>query len=347
VKSTRDLGLRKARGKMTVTIGWRVMILLSQAVLAMTTFGQVQMQEKVNYGGWANCVRLTNGKVELIATTDVGPRIIRYGFVGGQNLLKEFADQMGKTGGSEWRSFGGHRLWHAPEASPRTYAPDNAPVKYSWDGKTLKLTQPVEATTGIAKEIEITLDPSDNHVALIHRLTNKNQWDVELAPWSLTVMAAGGRAIFPQEPFRPHPEYLLPVRPMVLWGYTDMKDPRWTWGTRYIQLRQDSHATTKQKIGLMNTLGWAAYHLNGDLFLKRFRYDAKASYPDFGCNNESYTDPDMLEIETLGPLAKLASGRFVEHTEHWFLYRVSVDESETAIDKSLLPLVQQTAVYNR
>src|SRR5215471_20774640 len=177
------------------------------------TTGQMQMQERVNYGGWPNCVRLTNGRAELIVTTDVGPRVIRFGFVGGQNLFKEFIDQMGKTGGSEWRSYGGHRLWHAPEANPRTYAPDNASVKYFWDGRTLKLMQQVEATTGIAKEIEITLDPNDNHVTLLHRLVNKNLWDVELAPWCLTVMAAGGRAIFPQEPYRPHPEYLLPARP--------------------------------------------------------------------------------------------------------------------------------------
>jgi hypothetical protein len=347
MKSKRDFCMRHARAKMIGTIGWLVVVLLFPTGLARTASGQTQMQEKVNYGGWPNCVRLTNGKVELIATTDVGPRIIRFGFVGGQNLLKEFADQMGKTGGNEWRSFGGHRLWHAPEASPRTYAPDNEPIKYSWDGKTLKLIQPVEPSTGIAKEVEITLDASDNHVTIVHRLTNRNPWDVELAPWSLTVMAAGGRAIFPQEPYRPHPEYLLPVRPMVLWGYTDMKDPRWTWGTRYIQLRQDSRATTKQKIGLMNTLGWAAYQLGGDVFLKRFRYEANATYPDFGCNNESYTDPDMLEIETLGPLAKLAAGRAVEHTEHWFLYRATFDQSEPAIDKSLLPLVQQTEKYNQ
>ena len=136
--------------------------------------GAVQLQEKVSYGGWPNCVRLTNGQIELIITTDVGPRVIRLGFVGGQNLFKEFADQMGKTGGTEWRSYGGHRLWHAPEAMPRTYFPDNSAVKYTWDGKTLKLVQPIETTTGIVKEMEITLNPNENHVTVLHRLTNKN-----------------------------------------------------------------------------------------------------------------------------------------------------------------------------
>jgi hypothetical protein len=54
--------------------------------------------EKTAYGGWPNCYRMTNGEVELIATTDVGPRVIRFGYVGGQNLFVEFKDQLGKSG---------------------------------------------------------------------------------------------------------------------------------------------------------------------------------------------------------------------------------------------------------
>jgi hypothetical protein len=263
--------------------------------------------------------------------------------VAGQNLFKEFAGEMGKTGGGEWRSYGGHRLWHAPEAMPRAYFPDNSPVKHAWDGQTLKLTQPVEATTGIAKEMEIKLDSSENHVTVLHRLINRNLWEVELSPWALSVMAPGGRAIFPQEPFRPHPEFLLPARTLVLWGYTDMSDPRWTWGARYIQLRQDTKAKTKQKLGLLNTLGWAAYDLNGELFLKRFPFDPKLSYPDWGCNNETFTDPEMLEVESLGPLTKLPPEGRVDHTEHWFLSRVQIGESESSLDQALMPLVHRSA----
>ena len=54
------------------------------------------MTERTQYGGWPNCYRLSNGTVELIATADVGPRIIRFGFTGGQNLFAEFPDQLGK-----------------------------------------------------------------------------------------------------------------------------------------------------------------------------------------------------------------------------------------------------------
>ncbi len=311
--------------------------------LCLTAQAAGVRMEKVAYGGWPNCVRLSNGETELVVTTDVGPRIIRFGFVGGQNLLKEYADQLGRTGGEEWRIYGGHRVWHAPEAKPRTYSLDNGPVDCQWDGTTLKLTQPIEPDNRIQKAIDVTLAADGSHVRILHRLINRNPWAVELAPWALTVMAQNGRAIFPQESYRPHTEFLLAARPLVLWHYTDMADPRFTWGTKYIQFRQDPNATSPQKLGFRNTRGWLAYTLNGDLFMKRYSLDPEAAYPDFGCNTESFTNEEMLELETLGPMTKLApNGGEVEHIEHWFLFKADVGEAEADIDANLLPLVRQT-----
>jgi len=320
-------------------MGRTFFLVLVSAVCVTAQAAEVEM-EMVAYAGWPNCVRVSNGEVELVATTDVGPRIIRFGFVGEQNLFKEFADQVGKTGGDEWRVYGGHRFWHAPEAKPRTYSLDNTPIEHAWDGATLTLTQPVEADNRVQKTIAVTLDADRNHVTVVHRMTNRNPWAIELAAWALTVMAQNGRAIFPQAPYRAHTEYLLPARPLVLWHYTDMQDPRWTWGAKYIQLRQDPNATTPQKVGLQNAEGWAAYVLGGDLFVKEYGLDPEADYPDFGCNTETFTNGDMLEVETLGPLTKLAAdGGAVEHVEHWFLFKADVGEDDAAIDATVLPLV--------
>ncbi len=55
--------------------------------------------KKYKFGGWENCVKLENDEIELVVTTDIGPRIIRFAFKDGQNLFKEFSDQIGKTGG--------------------------------------------------------------------------------------------------------------------------------------------------------------------------------------------------------------------------------------------------------
>jgi hypothetical protein len=119
-----------------------------------------------------------------------------------------------------------------------------------------------------------------------------------------------------------------------------MKDPRFTWGTKYVQIKQDPVAKTKQKIGLLNKLGWAGYYLDGELFLKKYPYYPDGKYVDYGCNTESYTDADMLELETLGPLSKLMPGNKIEYTEQWYLYKVTVTEDENSIDTQILPLVK-------
>jgi hypothetical protein len=49
----------------------------------------------------------------------------------------------------------------------------------------------------------------------------------------------------------------------------------------------------------------------------------------------------MLELETLGPLAKVAPGKAVEHTETWQLFKdIPEDLSEAAIEANIRPLVE-------
>ena len=67
--------------------------------------------EKVAYLGMPNCFKLSNGAVEVVVTTDVGPRIIRYSFPGEENILAEMPDTIVKTALGDWKPVGGHRLY--------------------------------------------------------------------------------------------------------------------------------------------------------------------------------------------------------------------------------------------
>jgi hypothetical protein len=310
--------------------------------------------ETVPYAGWEHCVRLGNGRIEAVVTTDVGPRIIRFGAVGGANLLNEVAEQRGATGSSDWRVYGGHRLWHAPEASPRTYSPDNEPVPFEVDGGKLRLTQAVEPGTGIRKSLELSLIPGRDSLEVVHRLTNTGLWPVELAPWAITVMAPGGVAIVPQEPFRPHPAFadgseakgaepsFLPVRTLALWGFTQLNDPRWTFLDRFILTRQDPSIAVPLKYGVSNTQGWGAYVNNGEMLLKRTPRLA-GRYPDRDCNTEVWIDPGILELESLGPVTTVAPGASVEHREVWSYFSgVQVPLEGAALEAELKPMLEDT-----
>ena len=299
--------------------------------------------ERVEYLGQPNCYRLSNGTTEAIVTTDVGPRIIRYGFPGEENLLAEMPDDAVETELGDWKPYGGHRLWTAPEAMPRSYSPDNGPIEFETLGENaIRLVQPVEPQTGIAKKMTVRLNDDGTRLTIEHRITNTNLWEITAAPWALTIMNGGGRVILPQEPFRSHEDYLLPARPMVLWHYTNLADPRYSLGAKYIQLRTDAAIATPQKIGIANKQGWAAYLRQGTLFVKTFSYDEDASYPDCGCNCETFTKALFVEVETVGALERLEPGASAEHVECWHLFRnVDLGDTEESLDAALRPLIAE------
>ncbi len=155
--------------------------------------------EKIPFSGWPNCVRVSNDLVDLIATTDVGPRILHFGWKGGENQLAVIPETAGLTGGDQWRLYGGHRLWNAPEHFPNSYYPDNGPIELVEEKVFIRLVQPVEATTQVQKEIEIQLSPTQPVVSIRHRLYNRAASPQRLAPWAITAFAPGGVGILPFE----------------------------------------------------------------------------------------------------------------------------------------------------
>ncbi|HEY1338901.1 MAG TPA: hypothetical protein VGF59_15400 [Bryobacteraceae bacterium] len=300
------------------------------------------MIEKISYCGWPNSYRIANGEVELIVTGDVGPRIIRYGFVGGQNLFKEFRDQLGRTGEPEWQPRGGHRVWIAPEDPVKSYAPDNAPVRLEIVDDVLHATAPVEALTGLEKRMSVRLAPSGTSVEVVHSIRNAAAEPCEVAPWVLTMMAPGGAGIHGFPPRGTHPEMLAPANPLVMWAFTDLADPRWRFLRKYLVLLQDPAYAVPQKLGSFNADTWGAYLLAGELFVKRtLAAGDPRSYPDLGCSFETFTNADFLELETLGPLRRLAAGETVEHTERWTLHRnVHITRwTDAELDRVILPLL--------
>jgi hypothetical protein len=271
----------------------------------------------ISYGGWDNCVQITNGIADLVVTTDVGPRIIRYGFAGQENELGEIESTKGLTGGKEWRIYGGHRLWHSPEDESRTYEPDNFPVDWVEITNGIRTVQSVERGTGIKKEMEIHLSPESSRVKVLHRLTNSGLWTIELSVWSISAMATGGTEIIP---ISGKNTGLLPDRLMALWPYTKLNDSRVTFGDRYIILQQSPDQAQPFKLGTSNEHGWAAYFNHNHLFVKYYNHYQNARYPDFGASYETYVNDFMLEMETLSPLVLLERGAHADHEETWELF---------------------------
>jgi len=288
--------------------------------------------DKINFLGWENSIKLSNGIIDVVATTDIGPRIVRFGFENDVNEFNLDPKTIGLKGGDEYRYYGGHRLWHSPEDRKRTYVPDNDEVDWHEIENGVRLIQKPEKWVNTQKQIDIILSPDESRVRLIHRITNLGAWPIELSAWTITVLNTEGIEIIPQ----PNKDTdLLPNRQIVLWPYSKMNDKRVYWGEKYIALKQDPNNTAPFKLGINNQEGWAAYARGGHLFVKRYYPQHDTTYPDFGVSFETYTNDWMLEIETLSPFTKLQPGETVEHVEEWELYNnVNVkDIDEGAFDE--------------
>jgi len=297
--------------------------------------------EKIPYAGWPNCYRLSNGEVELIVTSDVGPRIIRYGFEGGQNFFVELEEDLGKTGGDNWRLYGGSRLWVGPEDPVYSYGADNDPVQIEISGSRLTAQAPVEHT-GVQKAITVELSDEGSAARVVYTLANRTIWPLRVATWVLTMMAPGGAGITTLPPRGTHPEVLAPTNPLIVFAFTNMADPRWTWLEKYIVLQQDPQNADPEKIGLFNPATRGAYLLNGELFVKKFAASPEEEYPDMGASYETFTNERFLEIETLGPVRTLQPGESIDHVEGWSLHRpVAVDSWDDAeLDRVLAPYLE-------
>lgn len=271
---------------------------------------------RMSYKGFENCVTISNGKVDIVVTTDVGPRIMRYGFVGQKNQFFEVPEHLGKVEGEEFRLYGGHRLWHSPEDINRTYVPDNKAVKWYREDDFIVFEQEKEEKVNVQKIIKVKLDEETSKVYLKQIIKNLGAWPIYFAPWSITMMSPGGKGSMKM---CDEDTGLIPNRNISVWSYTDLADSRISFKDGEISLVCDKSKDTPIKIGTNVTSGVAKYENEDVIFTKTFEYDKNASYPDKGVNCEMYVNEKYLEVEALGKLQEVNPNECVLLEETWIL----------------------------
>lgn len=279
-------------------------------------------------------LRLTNGVVDLTIPTGYGPRIARYGFAGEPNVFGDAAGAERETPRGLWRAYGGHRLWAAPERFPDSYTIDDRPPEIErHDERRVTVHRARDPATGLRASLTVELAPTGTEVLVRHALLNDGGTRQRIAAWGITVVRSGGVAVIPNPEWRSQREALLPVRTLTLWRYTDLSDPRFAFGPRFVRLRCDAAHPAPSKIGVACERGWFAYVVDGTAFVIRAAYEPDAAYPDLGASVEVYTEGGFCEVETLGPLTTLGRGESVRHVTRWSLVRVAdaADESLAAL----------------
>jgi hypothetical protein len=247
-------------------------------------------------------------------------RITGFAPVGMPNMLADLSELPPiPTPYGDFYFHGGHRLWHAPEAMPRTYIPDTGELTITDlpDGVTLEAQ--TEPGTRIRKRIEIRLAPDKPSMTLTHTLINDSMWPVELSSWAITQFRLGGTVIMPMPVGNVDTAGLLHNRQFSIWPYTRINDPRLRLGDEFFLFKADA-LLPPFKIGYFNPHGWMAYWLDGVLIRKKFEVHRELVYPDNNCNAEMYCSDQFVELESLAPLGILRPDDMATHVEIWDIF---------------------------
>jgi len=281
--------------------------------------------EKITFEGWKDCLKISNGIMELIAPTEIGVRILGLNIVGKENMIYLTPEDKGTTGGEKYKFYGGHRIWHTPESFERTYSPDNFPVAVKEVANGFVITQNMEPETFLQKEMEITMRPDTASVTVKNRIYNRGLWPVETSVWCVTQFDKEALQVMPIQ----KDEFTLPPTwNLSLWSYTKLNDHRLTLNEEYMYLKQDPSEKSPIKIGYRTNSGWAALSVKDQLIIKTYKLQEDKLYPDNNCAYEAYTNEDFIEMETLSPLTAIQPGAYAEQVEDWHLF----DNVEVKID---------------
>lgn len=289
----------------------------------------IEIKEIESYKKYGRVLSINNGVIECFVTLDVGPRIIRFSFVGEKNILNSNREELGVLGGEEfenyfgkgkqWHSFGGHRIWTSPESFPATYYPDTNPVSYKPTENGAVFIPQAETENGVHKTLEIKMDSNDANMQVIMNVKNITDKPKTFSVWAITVCDKDGTLFVPMND---NNTGLLPNRTVAIWPYTDMSSDRIKFGKKYAIVKQERDGAP-MKLGFDLNKGKAYYKLGDKLFCKSFNtFHPTATYPDGNCSFETYTSENFLEVESLGELKEVGANQTACHTEHWALYRV-------------------------
>jgi hypothetical protein len=295
--------------------------------------------QRGDYRGWPDSYTLSNGVVEIVVPSAIGPRILDFHTVGGENVFYLRQSELGQSGEDDFVFRGGWRLWIAPEQRETTYAPDNQRCRVEELGPAaIRVSGPPQLHAGIQKSIEVRLIENQPYARVISKITNITDNTLNYAAWSLSVMRPGGRALVPMDVG--DLTAFFDTRSLILWSYTKVADPRYQLGDHLVQVDQSKvqpapggaagRRSDESKIGVDTMQGWAAYARGDTLYVKRFKHEPGAAYADGGATVEIYSSAEFIEVENLSPLTTLKPGESIVYPEEWSLFtgaHIATDEA--------------------
>ncbi len=271
-----------------------------------------------------DCQEVGFGDFVLQVAQSIGPRILSLTYQDSGNIFAELPGlALTHPNEGEYKFYGGHRLWAAPEEPAITYMPDNHAVRIEAAVDGVDVIGEIEPGTDLRKQILIRATAYPNILRVDHSIRNEGHSTRKIAPWAITQLKIGGTAVLPLRAMNTE-NLLLPNRSLVLWPYTDMRDGRIEIGKEFALIHTLPKAKAALKIGVNNLQQWIAYFINQSLFIKYSKKEDSGCSLDLGAEAQCYCNDQFLELETLGLYKDLKAGESVEHREIWRMEKDSI-----------------------
>ncbi|GAB4452259.1 MAG: hypothetical protein OHK0029_02820 [Armatimonadaceae bacterium] len=295
--------------------------------------------KRMEYQGWKDAYRLSNGTVDLVIVPQLAGRIMRYGYIGGPNVLWENTTQYGKPIPlGEWSNHGGDKVWPWPQDDwgkvydkgwPPPPAADQAPHQIQVLGKdTVRITSPVIFPVGVRIVREVRLAPKGTDVFISSTLLQEREGrNYPVAPWTVTQVPATDWVL----------ARLLPEADRFPEGYKPIPNSPFKAVTKLPQGSLKIERNPQKATKLFTEADILASLQKDTLFTVRFTdrtpadNEGKAYQPGDRAQVYAHLDdkafldkgmPTYIELEMTAPMTTLKKGETITLSQVWNLQRV-------------------------
>jgi len=303
--------------------------------------------QRVDFHGYSDCIVLENDSTRVVLGAHCGGRVLEYS-VHGKNALRLDPSQAGwtwKPGSPEIDPWGG-RFDIGPE---KTIPPHPTLWVGTWKSRldssgVAKLTSEADPATGMRLTRTFELAPDSTRLTCTQTMQNVSNRVQAWCHWGRTLSPGGGICIVPLTTPSRFPNAYLRYGPDPFINYLP-SDPNVRIRENFLEI---IGPPAHPKLGMDSHAGWLAYLTDNNLlFVKRF-----PTYPDRPYNEMAgftvsvwYYKDELVELEPIGPMERLAPGESASFTEDWWLLAYPFPERRDALDlEEVSALVERTTI---
>lgn len=283
----------------------------------------------MEFNGWTNCVKMSNGDVELVLAPRIGGRIMAYRFPGGTNVAavnpSYYGAEVAFAPPKQVVYYGGSKMWPSPQNwgwPPNAYW-ENAPnLLTQFSPLRVQMAAPRDAASLLRFTRSIELAPSGTVVTIRHMMENVTAAQRNNAIWTINAF--------------PRPSTLIAPVGSSNWCSSGASvTAPWvqTNGVYYTDA-----LTPTVKLFVITNRPWVAGLYAKHLWIQWGDEPQSPTYPSGEAPVEIWygKDPqghDFAELELQGPNAVLPPGGKTSYTMYWRLELLAENTIDAAVDR--------------